>query len=184
MDLQPAADRVDPTRVAVYDAQEGAIYVSKDGGASFVAGAQALGGLPEYQLMLADIEAVPGHAGHLWLSTGKELLRSKNGGETVDTLASVEESYGVGIGKAAPGAAYPTIFLAGKVGGKKGIFRSTDEGKHWTRINDDAHQYGIANVIEGDPRVYGRVYLGTGGRGILVAEPRTASTAAGASEKR
>ena len=171
MDLQPVADRVDPTRVAVYDAQEGAIYVSKDGGASFVIGAQALGGLPDYQLMLADIEAVPGHAGHLWLSTGKELLRSKNGGETVDTLASVEESYGVGIGKAAPNATYPTIFLAGKVGGKKGIFRSTDEGKHWLRINDDAHQYGIANVIEGDPRVFGRVYLGTGGRGILYGEP-------------
>ena len=177
MDLQPVADRVDPSRVAVYDAQEGAIYVSKDGGASFVVGAQALGGLADYQLMVADIEAVPGHAGHLWLSTGKELLRSTNGGESVDTISNVEESYGVGIGKAAPGATYPTIFLTGKISGKKGFFRSTDEGKHWTRINDDDHQYGITNVVEGDPRVFGRVYLGTGGRGIVVGEPLTANAA-------
>ncbi|MEH1129185.1 hypothetical protein [Micromonospora sp. CPCC 206061] len=42
----------------------------------------------------------------------------------------------------------------------------------WVRINDDQHQYGNADsAITGDPKIYGRVDLGTDGRGILVADP-------------
>jgi photosystem II stability/assembly factor-like uncharacterized protein len=171
MDLQPAADRVDPKRVAIYDALEATLYVSRDGGASFVAGARAMSTVPDYQLILAHIKAVPGHAGHLWLSTGKELFRSMDGGLSVEAQASVEESYSVAFGRAAPGAAYPTIFVIAKIGGKKGFFRSTDQGKSWVRVNDDAHQYGSPYVIEGDPRVFGRVYVGASGRGIVVGEP-------------
>jgi photosystem II stability/assembly factor-like uncharacterized protein len=171
-DLQPAADRVDPKRVVIYDALEGVLYFSNDGGATFRKGAQALPTIPNYALMVADIEAVPGRSGHLWISTGKELYRSTDGGMTANPVVSVEESYGVGIGKAAPGAEYPTVFLSGQVDGTKSVFRSTDEGSHWVRVSDDDHQYGIVNVLEGDPRVFGRVYLGPGGRGIVVGEPR------------
>jgi xyloglucan-specific exo-beta-1,4-glucanase len=171
-DLQPAADRVDSKWVVIYDALEGVLYFSNDGGAAFRKGAQALPTIPNYALMVADIEAVPGRSGHLWISTGKELYRSTDGGKTADPVVSVEESYGVGIGKAAPGAEYPTVFLSGQVDGTKGVFRSTDEGSHWVRVSDDDHQYGIVNVVEGDPRVFGRVYLGPSGRGIVVGEPR------------
>jgi len=40
------------------------------------------------------------------------------------------------------------------------FFRSDDGGESFVRINDDQHQYGGSHVITGDPRVYGRVYLG------------------------
>jgi hypothetical protein len=53
-----------------------------------------------------------------------------------------------------------------------GVYRSDDAGEHWVRINDDQHQYGLMLQIIGDPRVYGRVYLGTHGRGILYGEPK------------
>lgn len=171
-DLQPAADRVDPKRVVIYDAPEGVLYFSNDGGSAFRKGAQALPAIPNYALMVADIEAVPGHSGHLWISTGMELYRSTDGGKTANPVVSVEASYGVGIGKASPGAEYPTVFLSGQVDGTKGVFRSTDEGSHWVRVSDDDHQYGLVNVVEGDPRVFGRVYLGPSGRGIVVGEPR------------
>lgn len=171
MDLQPAADRVDPKQVTVYDAMEGTLYVSRDGGASFSKGSDALPTLADYQLNMADIEAVPGFSGHLWLSTGKELYRSTDGGKSVDALDSVQESYGVGLGKAAPGTMYPTLFIAGKVAETKGLFRSIDQGETWERINDDAHQYGNVTVVEGDPRVFGRVYIGATGRGVVVGEP-------------
>ncbi len=53
-----------------------------------------------------------------------------------------------------------------------GFFRSDDAGGTWVRINDNRHQFGFAGVITGDARVFGRVYVGTGGRGILVGTPR------------
>jgi hypothetical protein len=56
--------------------------------------------------------------------------------------------------------------ISGKVNNVIGIFRSTNAGKSWTRINDDHLQWGSIGTVVGDPRVFGRVYLGTNGRGI------------------
>ena len=44
-------------------------------------------------------------------------------------------------------------------------------------ISDLSHQYGWVTVIQGDPRVYGRLYVGTNGRGILYADIHTPQTA-------
>lgn len=52
------------------------------------------------------------------------------------------------------------------------IYRSDDEGKSFVRISDDTRQYGGSTVLTGDPRVCGRVYMASGGRGILYGEPR------------
>src|SRR5690242_21794513 len=63
------------------------------------------------------------------------------------------------------------MYLVGTVGGVAGVFRSDDGSNSWVRINDDQHQFGnIGGAITGDPRIYGRVYLGTNGRGIFYAD--------------
>ena len=42
----------------------------------------------------------------------------------------------------------------------------------WLRINDDQHQWGLVLHITGDPRKFGRVYVGTHGRGTFYGDPR------------
>jgi photosystem II stability/assembly factor-like uncharacterized protein len=57
----------------------------------------------------------------------------------------------------------------------KGLFRSTDGGKTWRRIDDDAHRFGgpVPGVqVAGDPRVFGVVYVTATGRGVMVGRPR------------
>ncbi len=78
------------------------------------------------------------------------------------------------FGKAAPGRGYPAIFVANgdQSGGPlAGIYRSDDEGVTWDRVNDAQHQWGNRfDCLSGDPRIYGRVYVGTNGRGILYGD--------------
>ncbi|MFK8912079.1 RICIN domain-containing protein [Streptomyces sp. YS-3] len=150
-----------------YSLSGGTLYASTDGGASFTARAT---GLPGDRLA-----AVPGVAGDLWISGGgKGLLHSTDGGRTFSTLGSVRSAAALGFGKAAPGASYQALYLIGTVKDVTGVFRSTDRGATWLRVNDDAHQWGNfagTGVITGDPDVYGRVYVGTNGRGLLYGDP-------------
>ncbi|MNW22234.1 Xyloglucanase precursor [compost metagenome] len=41
---------------------------------------------------------------------------------------------------------------------------------NWIRINDDRHQYGDIRSISGDPRVFGRIYVATGTRGLVYGD--------------
>jgi hypothetical protein len=66
------------------------------------------------------------------------------------------------------------LFLTGKIESVQGLFRSDDAGTSWVRINDEQHQFGSISHVTGDPRIYGRVYFATGGRGILCGDPAPA----------
>ena len=175
--VMAVADPVNPSVFYAFDPSSGTLYESADGGASFTA---ATTGLPagtgaEQTSSLPQVHTVPGKSGDLWLTGGDGLLyHSTDGGTTFSPVASVGTVATLGFGKAAPGASYPAIYLTGVVGGVQGIFRSTDEGGTWVRINTGAEQWGwTGQTITGDPNVFGRVYLGTNGRGILCGGPAT-----------
>ncbi len=170
---QLASDRVNPKKLYVFDAPTGSVYVSEDGGAHFEVTTRSQRAVPEYELQYASIKAAPGREGDIWLTTKEALVRSTDSGKSFQKLSSVEAGHAVGFGKAAPGKSFPAVYLSGTVGGVTGFFRSDDEGDEFVRINDDAHQYGGALVISGDPRVYGRMYVAPGGRGILYGEPKS-----------
>ncbi|WOZ36318.1 X2-like carbohydrate binding domain-containing protein [Paenibacillus polymyxa] len=165
-----ASDRVNPNKYYAFAA--GKIYVSVDGGASFTP--STVTGLPS--VGNADIGAVRGAEGDVWFAGGSEdggpygLWHSKDSGVTFTKLAHVQEADFVGFGKAAPNRTNAAVFIVGKIDGTRGFYRSDDAGTNWVRINDDKHQYARVTTIIGDPRVYGRAYLGTNGRGILVAD--------------
>ena len=73
------------------------------------------------------------------------------------------------------------MYQVGVVGGVTGVFMSTDGARSWTRINSAAQNWGwTGQTITGDPYHYGRVYLGTNGRGIQtvdLADPAPAPAA-------
>ncbi|KJK45309.1 hypothetical protein UK14_26420 [Streptomyces sp. NRRL F-4428] len=150
-----------------YSLSRGTLHASTDGGATFTTRAA---GLPDGRLT-----AVPGVAGDLWIAAGGEgLLHSTDGGRTFTRLTSVKSASALGFGKAAPGASYQALYLIGTVKDVTGVFRSTDKGATWLRVNDDAHQWGSiggVGVITGDPDTYGRVYVGTNGRGLQYGDP-------------
>ncbi|MFJ8591292.1 cellulose binding domain-containing protein [Streptomyces sp. NPDC093598] len=164
------SDRVDPK--TFYGFKSGRFYVSTDGGATFKESPAT--GLPSGDSV--RFKALPGGKGDVWLAGGATdgaygLWHSTDGGATFTKLSNVEQADIVGFGKAAPGASYQTLYTSAKIGGVRGIFRSTDKGARWTRINDDAHQWGWTGAaITGDPRVYGRVYVSTNGRGVLYGD--------------
>ncbi|MER5341516.1 cellulose binding domain-containing protein [Streptomyces mirabilis] len=164
------SDRVDPK--TFYGFKSGKFYVSSDGGATFTASAAT--GLPSGDSV--RFKALPGAKGDVWLAGGASdgaygLWHSTDGGASFTKLSNVDQADTIGFGKAATGASYQTLYTSAEIGGVRGIFRSTDKGASWTRINDDAHQWGwTGGAITGDPRIYGRVYLATNGRGIIYGD--------------
>ncbi|MEU5216830.1 1,4-beta-glucanase [Streptomyces sp. NPDC020807] len=163
------ADPVDPARLYAYDTAAGTVHASTDGGLTFTVTATGLpSGDSQYQLT-----AAPGRSGDLWLSAKEAgLHRSTDGGATFTAVGTCQSSHTLGFGKAAPGAAYPAIYLVGATEGFNAVHRSDDEARSWVRINDDRHQWGwTGRVVTGDPRVHGRVYLGTNGRGVQYGDP-------------
>ncbi|WP_347158404.1 xyloglucanase [Pontibacter chitinilyticus] len=170
-DLKPETDRVNAKKVYLYDAEDGKVLVSKDGGASFAAGAGGMKSVPSWQTWAASVKAVPGVEGELWLTNpGAGLFRSVDAGSSFVKVANVQEAVKTGFGKAAPGSTHPAVYIAGKVNNEAGYFRSDDAGATWMRINDEQHQFGGVNDITGDPRVYGRLYVATSGRGIVYGD--------------
>jgi xyloglucan-specific exo-beta-1,4-glucanase len=163
----PVADRSAAHTFYAIDTAANAILTSTDGGATFT----ILSKLPAPGIQ--RLFTVPGETGSIWLSAGElGLYVSSDGGQTYAQVNKVTDADQLGFGKPAPGATYPAVFLAGRVGDIYGLFRSDDSGADWVRINDDQHQFGYnGEVICGDPRVYGRVYVATNGRGIILGEP-------------
>ena len=158
------ADRVNADKFYIYDSVAGHVFASTDGGKSFaVAATLPAGG--------GTLRAAPGRDGSIWVPTPEGLFVSNDTGAHFEKLASVDAAIQIGFGARGPGDGPPMLFMLGRVGGVAALFRSDDSGRSWIAINDAPHQFGWLKVITGDPRVPGRVYLGTGGRGIVVGEP-------------
>jgi hypothetical protein len=174
------ADPVNPDQFYAMDLFGGKFYYSKDKGVSFLQRALILpGGLPQNKEDRGDsrggqdrLYATPGIEGDLWIAAFDGLYHSVDTALTFNTYNNVREVHAFGFGKAAPEKSYPTLYMIGTVNETRGIFRSDDQAQSWIRINDDQHQWGLLLQITGDPKEYGRVFVGTHGRGIIMGEPQ------------
>ena len=163
-----AADRVNPNKFYAYASTNNAatVYVSTDGGRNFSAATNSATFTGR-----GVIRPVFGIEGDLWIVASPALYHSTQSGTDFATVGSVQAAYAVGFGKPSDGKTYPCVYLFGQVNGVVGFFRSEDQAGTWTRIDDDQHLFGTAGYIAGDENVYGRVYVGTNGRGILYGDP-------------
>ncbi len=176
---QPFADRMAPTTFYALDAVRAQIYSSTDGGATFTPKPAA--GLPADNPPRgrgagggSRIKASFASQGDLWLLSGGNLYRSADAGVTFTRLTTNITITNFALSKAASNHASPALFVTGTLAGVQAIFRSDDSGITWLRINDDQHQFGgTPTVIAADPRIFGRLYIGMNGRGILYGDPQT-----------
>jgi photosystem II stability/assembly factor-like uncharacterized protein len=169
------ADPVNPSRFYSFDGETGKLLASTNAATTFEVTAAELptvqgGGRGGGAGVLA---ATTGIEGDLWFGSRAEgLFHSTDGGVSFTKIASVSGADALGFGMAAPEKTFPAVFLLGNINNLHARYRSDDAGQTWVRIDDDQHQYASANVplIIGDPRIYGRVYFTTGGRGVIYGD--------------
>ncbi len=179
--LKIFSDRVDPELFYGFG-NDSRIYLSTDRGRVFREIAVPkefpkleLGGIDT--VMPAEIRAEADVCGTVWISAGEgglwKLQFDKLNGRAgfVRISGKGEYIYRQGMGKAAPGSKYKTLYVNGLLYGEYGFYRSFDEGRTWQRINHEGQMYGDIRSITGDPRTFGRVYIATGSRGVLWGEP-------------
>jgi len=176
------ADRVNPRKFYGLALFDGKLFISTDGAATFTEqpltlpdGLPTRGGRGDDRGGQDRIYATPGKEGDLWLAAFNGLYHSTDSGVTFTRLGHVSQIHAFGFGKAAPGATDSALYLIGVVDGLRGIFRSTNAAKSWVRINDDQHQWGLLLQITGDPKQFGRVYVGSHGRGTFYGDPVAAA---------
>jgi photosystem II stability/assembly factor-like uncharacterized protein len=185
-DTRVIADRINPRRFFAMALFDGKLFESTDAGAHFAARPLELSdGLPKRGDVGPDnrsdrgddrggqdrLYATPGREGDLWLAAYHGLYHASDAKEFA-RIPGVGQIHAFGFGRAAPGATIAALYLVGVVNGQRGFFRSTDAGKSWLRINDDQHQWGLVLHISGDPKKFGRVYVGTHGRGTFYGDPK------------
>jgi hypothetical protein len=158
-----AADGYNPDLFYAYDRSTGQFYASANKAAAWAA---TNAGLTAWGDQLVT---PPGIGGDVWLVTYNGLYHSTSSGwGNWSKAPGVTQATALGFGKAAPGAGYPAMYVVGTVNNVRGYYRSTDGGNSWLRINSGQQQWsGSNNVISGDPKTFGTVYVGTNGRGIM-----------------
>ena len=125
-----------------------------------------------YNVYRVQLVAAPA-ADDLWLcddgvdGTAKGgLWRSTDGGATWGPkLAGLTAVRQVSFGKAKSGPGY-TVFINGYQNGLKGIYRSDDYGVTWVGL-ELVPTASSVDVLAGDRQNYGKVFIGTSGRGVF-----------------
>jgi hypothetical protein len=156
-------------------------YVSKDKGKSFHQ-IEPPKGFPEVNLagidgkQIYEIRVEAENEGVIWMAMKQyglwKVIYDSKLNIFIGVKVSKQNDYikGIGIGKSDEGSKLKSLYTSGTINGQYGFYRSDDGGNHWIRINDDKHQYGDIRSISGDLRVFGRIYLATGTRGLVYGD--------------
>ncbi|RPA93776.1 Oligoxyloglucan reducing end-specific cellobiohydrolase [Choiromyces venosus 120613-1] len=161
-----ASDKKDNT--IFYAASGTSFYISRDAGISFTKSSPYHTDSSSPVRIVANVRK----SGDVWVSADTGLFHSTDFGHTFTKIANVDRGYHFALGAPKTSAGYPAVFMVGTVSGTAGIWRSDDSCVSWIKIDDAAHGFGAPNSIPvaADWNTYGRVYLGTNGRGIFYGD--------------
>ena len=173
------ADKTDASLFYAMDLFNEKLYISKDSGSNFSerlmklnnAGPKKRGWRGDSRGGQDCIYTTPGIKGDFWIVAFDGLYHTSDTGINILEFKDVQQCLAFGFGKPAPGSVFPSLYLVGTINEVHGVFRSDDIAKSWIRINDAEHQWGLILQITGDPKLFGRVYIGTHGRGLLYGDP-------------
>ncbi len=160
-----AADKVDGTLFYYLDCATGKFFTSHDSGATFTQTAT----LPASSL---TCHVKTSAANEVWVALDKQgLHRSTNAGTSFTKLSSISRVMMLGTGKAFPGGSRP-VYVRGVVGGVEAMYRSVDNGQTWTNISDPQRPVpGFMRILEASEAVPGLLFVGGGGRGVMMGSP-------------
>jgi photosystem II stability/assembly factor-like uncharacterized protein len=167
-DFALTADCVDGDRFYIF--KGGFMYATSDGGATWKQmNATAIPTRTSYLFVAAR----PGVAGEVWVSLdGNGLYRTTDGGVTFSKISAMVTSTAFAFGAPPSSSTAPAVYSYGTVSGAKGLYRSTDLGATWDRIDNGTQLFPAGvKALAGDRKVFGRIYVGTGGRGVLYGQP-------------
>lgn len=167
-DFSLAADCVDGNTFYIY--KSGYLYATTNGGATW--SQQNATAIPAKNSYLF-VAARPGTPGEVWVSLDNNgLYKTTNGGTTFTKVTALTTSTAFSWGAPATGTSTPTVYSYGTISGIKGLYRSTDLGVNWDRIDNGTQVFPAGvKALAGDRQVFGRIYVGTGGRGVLYGQP-------------
>ena len=166
------------------------VYVSPDGGRNFYEYPvpEELPNVNNARIGAGavQIRGESGKTGVFWIAAGQaglwrmeyDRVRDVLRFECVTGEGSFAKAIGFGIGRNVTERHYleqeKTIYFAGSPEGMPcGIYRSEDGAGTWVRINTDSTQFGEILSLDGDCRMFGRFYIGTGTMGLLMGEDQT-----------
>ena len=164
-----AADSIAGGTFYIYQHNAGKIIRTEDGGENWSATTQD--GLLPWIWQGASIKTLPGVERDVWVGLNdRGLYHSRDGGESFEMLPQVIQVEAFGFGKAAFKTQNPTLFVAGKINDRRGIFGSTDLGNTWLMIANSDRYLGNFTTLTVDMNNFGRVYLGTAGNGFVYGD--------------
>lgn len=124
------------------------------------------------------MKTVPGQNGGIWAyhdGSSGGLWKSINSGSTFTQVSGVTRVRVMAFGAKVSGSSHPAaVYIWGQRTGdtQNWLYRSDDMGATWVKINDANHQFGVSiRALDADRVSYGKVYVGTSGRGIVVGVP-------------